>query len=226
MNKKSHITILLFFIFYGLTAQDVKVVRDFEVWSEVELETTIAGKWDLKIQEELRLKTDASELNNFFTQFGLNYHINKNFSLEGSYRIIKNQNKEKLLENFCRYDLALVYKARYDDFSIKYRAKYQKRIEGSNPFRNKMPYEIKLRHKLQLNYDGLKSFTPYISSEIFQTQVIDVFPEYDLFRLKAGINYKIKKIGSFKLSYGIEKELNNPQPFTHYILGMNYAYKF
>ena len=67
--------------FNTLAAQETKVVRDLNLWTGAEIEKSLFDDFKISLKQEVRLKRDISELNNVFTQFGINYRLSKNFSL-------------------------------------------------------------------------------------------------------------------------------------------------
>lgn len=207
-------------------AQETKVVRDLELWSGVEIEKTLFTDWKVSLRQEARFKKDISELNNIFTQFGLAYQLNKNFSLAGNYRYILNKKSDGDLINQSRYSLNLTYKGKLKHISVYYRLKYQKEVESMRLFNLREPYERYLRHRISVRYTDIKKIKPYISAELFQGYAFAEFPGYDQIRFLAGVKISPKEIGSFYLSYGLERELYDLLPYTNYILKFKYTYEF
>ena len=105
-------------------AQETKIVRDLGLWTGVAVEKTVKKKWTFSIKQEVRLKNDISELNKYFTQAGINYRINKNFSLEGDYRYIQDKNAEGRFETRGRYNFDFRYKGKLAFITILYRLRY------------------------------------------------------------------------------------------------------
>ncbi len=207
-------------------AQEVKVVQDLNLWSGVALEKSISKDWTISVKQEVRFEKDISQLNNFFTQAGLEYDINKNFSLEGKYRYIRNHKSDGSYENNSRYTADLKYKGKINRFTIYYRLRYQKEVESMHIFSRMEPYEKYLRHRITLNYNDFKRIKPYISTEIFQHYELYEFSYYDQLRILAGIRYEPKNIGQFNFAYGFNQELNTVLPYTCFLLKINYTYKF
>lgn len=209
-----------------LTAQETKVVRDLGLWSGFAIEKSVKKDWTFSLKQEIRLKQDISELNNYFTQAGIRYRINQNFSLEGKYRFTRDRKRDGTYENRSRYSFDLRYKGNLDFISLYYRLRFQKEVEGTNLMDPQEPYEKYLRNRLSIRYNDLKKIKPYLSGEVFQLFELYQFPRYDYVRLLAGIRYKPGKIGEFNMAYGFNRELNSPLPATFYIIRINYTYSF
>ena len=220
------VAIILFLFVIPGRSQDTKVVGDLNLWSGVGIEKSFLDDWNISLKQELRLHQDMSEINNFFTQAGLEYRISKNFEIEGRYRYIRNHKRNGAYENKSRYSLGLKYSGDINFISVQYRIKYQKEIEGFQIYDIRQPSEKYLRHRLTIRYNDIKRIKPYISGEIFQRFVFAEFPQYDCLRMMVGLQYKAGKIGYFKASYGVDRELNNIIPYTFYIVKLNYTYKF
>ncbi|MEA3463343.1 MAG: DUF2490 domain-containing protein, partial [Bacteroidota bacterium] len=95
-----------------LTAQETKVVRDLHLWTGAALNKSLGKDWTLSLKEEIRFKHNISEINNYFTDAGVRYRINKNFALEGGYRYTRDKESDGTYENLSRYNLDLRYRGR------------------------------------------------------------------------------------------------------------------
>ena len=125
---------LLGWISTPLEAQDTLVVSDLGLWTGVEVEKEVKDDWTFSVKQELRLKTNMSEINHYFTQAGIRYKINRNFSLEAKYRFTRNKKKDLTYENRSRYNLDLRYRGRLDFLTFDYRLRYQKEVESMRLF--------------------------------------------------------------------------------------------
>lgn len=210
----------------SLMAQDTTVVQDLHLWSGVKIEKSFAKDWTISVAEEIRFKHDITEINNHFTEAGLRYRINKNFALEGQYRLTFDKNKDASYDLLTRYALDLRYKGRIDFISIFYRLRYQKEVEGWNLLDPNVLYEKYVRHRVRVRYEDLGRFKPYISAEIFQLFEPYQPARYEYVRLLAGLKYNMPRAGSFNLAYGVNRELVKTQPVKIYTIKINYTYSF
>lgn len=202
------------------------MVQDLHLWSGIKIEKTFAKDWTLSLAEELRLKHDITEINNHFTEAGLRYRINKNFALEGQYRLTFDKNKDSSYDLFTRYALDLRYKGRIDFISIMYRLRYQKEVEGWDLFNPNVLYEKYVRHRVRIRYEDWGKFKPYVSTEIFQLFEPYQAARYEYMRFLAGVKYSMPRAGAFNLAYGLNLELAKTQPVKIYTIKINYTYSF
>lgn len=209
-----------------LSAQDTLVVRDLHLWTGVKLEKTFGKDWMVFVAPELRLKHDISEINNYFFETGLRYRINKNFALEGQYRITFDKKKDDSYELLTRYALDLRYKGRLDFMSISYRLRYQKEVEGWNLADPGIPYQKYVRNRIRFRYEDMGRFKPYVSAEIFQ--LFEAFQEarFEYIRIMGGVKYGHSGLGTFDLAYGVNLEFADTNPARIYTIKLNYTYSF
>ena len=208
-----------------LLAQETKVVSDLHLWTGVQLEKTFAKDWTVSLAEELRFKHDISEINNYFTELGIRYTINKNFALQGNYRFTRDRKQDQSYENLSRYNFDLRYKGKLNFLSIKYRLRYQKEVEGFRMADQNIPYEKYLRHRITFTLSQLKYVDPYISGELFQLFRPTRYPRFEYVRFLVGVKYEMDKAGEIKAAFGFSRELDSNQPAMIYMIQLNYTYK-
>lgn len=209
-----------------LSAQDTVVVRDLHLWTGLKLEKTFAKDFTVFISPEIRFKHDISEINNYFFETGLRYRINKNFALEGQYRLTFDKKKDSSYELLTRYALDLRYKGRLDFISIYYRLRYQKEVEGWNLVNPNNPYQKYVRNRIRIRYEDLGRFKPYVSAEIFQLFEPFQAARFEYMRFLGGVKYVHPSLGSFDLAYGLNLELADTDPTKIYTIKLNYTYSF
>ena len=208
-----------------LPAQDTKVVRDLQLWTGAAIEKTWKD-WSLTLNEEIRFKQNISEINNYFTEAGLRYRINKNFSLEGGYRFTRDRNSDGSYDNLTRYNLDLRFRARLDQISIHYRLRYQKEVEGFNRIDPTVDYEKYVRNRIRLRYNKFMRIKPYVSAELFQQFRPDTYSKLEYIRVLGGIRYEAGPVGLFNLAFGFNREFEDIEPAMIYQLKVNYTYQF
>ena len=213
-------------VFMQLSAQDTKVVRDLQLWTGAGIEKTWRKTWTLSLQEEIRFKQDISEINNFFTEAGLRYRINKNFALEGGYRYTRDRKSDGSYETLTRYNLDLRYKGRVDYITIYYRLRYQKEVEGFNLLDQAADFEKYVRHRIRIRYNDLQKIKPYVSAELFQLFRPDYNAELEYIRVLGGLVYEPGKIGSFDFGFGFNREFADLEPAMIYQFKVRYKYQF
>lgn len=209
-----------------LLAQEVKVVRDLHLWTGAEVEKSFGKDWTLSLAEEIRFKQNVSEINNYFTEAGLRYRINKNFALEGGYRYTRDKKSDGSYENLTRYNLDLRYTGRMNPIVIQYRLRYQKEVEGFNLLETGADYEKYVRNRIRVKYSRFFRFEPYVSAELFQRFRPDFNPDFHYMRVLGGIKYEPGNWGDFNLAFGFNREFTRLEPAMIYQIRVNYTYSF
>lgn len=207
-----------------IIAQEVKVVRDLNLWTGASIEKEIVNDFTVSLEQELRLKRNLGEVKNYFTQLGIGYRINRNFDLEFRYRYIRDHKRSGDYENASRYMLDLKYSGKIHPVSFHYRARYQKEVESLNLLDLTLPYEKYFRNKIETRYNGFDRFTPTLSAELFQLHTLQTVPKFEMWRLLAGCRLDIMQNGLLELEYGIDREIADYAPYTIFIMKINYRY--
>lgn len=205
-------------------------VRDLETWSSLGVKLKLDKRWEFGLTEQLRLKSNSSIVSTYFTELEANYIGWKNFELGGGFRFLRdNDTKGNIqgFENHSRYHLELTYKHKVQRFKLSYRLRFQRKNElGVSEVEGDYPNRY-LRLKFGVGYNIKKwKFDPKFSTEIFRHYEKGEQNGFNKIRLTIGTDYKMKKIGTFKLFYRMERELNVFYPKTTNILGLSYVYTF
>jgi hypothetical protein len=208
-----------------LRSQETKVVQDLQLWTGAAIEKSWKD-WSLTITEEIRFKKNISEINNFFTEAGLRYRINKNFALEGGYRYTRDKNSDGSYDNLTRYNLDLRFRGRLDFLIIDYRLRYQKEVEGFNLLDQKSDYEKYVRNRIRFRYNSFIRIKPYVSAELFQLFRPDSYGELEYIRVLAGIRFEPGRVGRINFAFGFNREFTDIEPAMIYQFKMNYTYRF
>ena len=227
MNK-SRLIIGLFLLGWlasPVKGQESKVVRDLRLWTGVEVEKEVKN-WTFSLKEEMRLKTNISEINNYFTQVGIRYSISRNFALTAKYRYTRDKNSDGNYENRSRYNLDLRYRGRLDFITVDYRLRYQKEVESMRLFDLEEPYEKYVRNRISVRYTDLRKLEPYVSGEIFQLFMMYQLPRFHYYRIQAGISVEPGNFGEFRIAWGFNREISAVAPATIYMFRVNYIYSF
>lgn len=236
MRRVQRVIILLITVVLGsgtsFAQPNTTVVRDFESWNSVGLKTDIIKDLRLVVDEEIRLKHNAGEIDKFFTDASLRYSFLKRFYVAGNYRFEREQKKKGYVTN-NRYSGDAGYKQDIGELELGLRFRYQYQSTPSTPI-------SKVRLKLSADYN-IKNWKldPSFSAEIFHqyytqdaiqyiNQVVE--PAYkthdwDKIRLTLGTEYKIKKVGEIQAYYRLERELKQYYPKITHIVGLSFRYE-
>lgn len=223
MNLRSFVSFLFIIIaFIQVNAQ----VNDACLWSSLNIEKKITPVLSANLNQEFRFNENVSELGVFFTDIGLNYKINKFIRVSGNVRFINNK---QLDDSYCkryRYYFDLSFRQKYKPVVISFRTRFQSqyKINTEDNATNPIYYN---RNKLTIKFDLDKKYSPYVSSELFlPLNKQNDFIMLDNIRYAAGIEYKFNRIHSLDLFYMIDKEVNQVNPLTNYIVGIGYYFTF
>ncbi len=204
--------------------------RDLELWSSAKAKYKTENKWEFGLSQHFRFRNDASITDQYFTELELKYEGWDNWRIGGGYRFIRDNDLNgeiKGFENHGRIHLNLSYKHEVNRWDLAYRFRYQSKNEfsiskeeGDFPNRN-------LRFKAAAGYNIKKwKLDPKFSAEIFRHYEHGEQNGFNKFRLTAGTEYRIKKVGELQFFYRMEKELNSSYPKTTNILGFAFTYTF
>jgi hypothetical protein len=204
--------------------------NDFGSWSTLALEYKFNKKLSFGLEEQLRLKENISQIDEYFTEISTEYDLTKNFSIGAGARFIKeNDNEGKIqgYENHFRFQLDAAYKHKIDQFSLKYRLRYQNKNElgistSEGDYANQ---HIRLKTSIGYNIKNWK-LDPDFSAELFNHFEKNEENGFDKYRLSIGTDYDLKKYGKINLYYQFEKELNSTNPNSLNVIGLKYKYTF
>lgn len=226
----SRIIIWSLFIILGRlipgTAQETKVLKDLHLWTGVKIEKTFARDWTISLEEEIRLQHNISEVNNYFTEAGLRYRINRNFALGTGFRYTRDKNRDQTYESLSRYNFDLRYKGTLDFLTIHYRLRYQKEVETARMFDGNGPYEKQFRNRIGVRVNSLKHIEPFATAEIFQVFSPYLSPMTDYWRFVTGIRFEPGKHNQIRVGWGFNREFSTPQPAMIYMFRINYTFGF
>jgi hypothetical protein len=157
---------------------------------------------------------------------GVDYKINKHFSLGANYRFYQNKNSDNNFQTQHRLSADAEYKHKVNRFSLAYRLRFQNKDEdfftGSS---NHNLYNIRNKFSLAYNIKKFK-LDPYFNVELYR-QIEDVnTSELSKLRWTIGLDYSLKKRGNIDLFYRIDNELNQSYNKDTYILGLGYKFSF
>jgi long-subunit fatty acid transport protein len=209
-------------------AQTVDDNKDFAFWSSVGVKYSLGKKWKFSLAQNLRMKEQASEVDEYFTELGIKYELFKDFEIGVGLRHITendNQGKKQGFENYFRYNIDLSYKYDVHRFGLSHRLRYQNKnqlgisvIDGDIPGEN-------LRFKTSLDYNIRKwPLDPEFSVELFNSFKDGQQMRMNKYRLTLGTEYKWKKVGEFGIYYRFEESVITNSPNSLSIAGFKYTY--
>ena len=201
---------------------------DLESWNSLGLEYKLNKKWSFELEEQLRLDENISEIAEYFTQLETRYSITKKIDIGLGLRYIRENDNEGNVqgyENHFRYNVDALYKHKINDFTLKYRLRYQNKNElgVSSSDGDYAKQYLRLKAAVEYNFKNWK-LDPKFAAEIFNRFENGDVDQYNKYRLTLGTDYKIKNFGKLGIFYRIEKDINEAIPETTNIIGLKYTY--
>jgi len=226
MNTTRKLILTFLTIFIVNTVFSQTNTNDFSTWFSAELNYKLDKKWTFSVQEQLRLKENASTTDSYFTQLGAAYKLTKGLVVGVGYRYIKlndNQGATQGYNDFGRLQFDLSYGHKLNDFSLRYRVRYQTKNQLGIP--DNANNQTRFKTSIGYNIKGWK-LDPKFSAEIFNRMGATNTSKngFKKYRLTLGTSYSMKNAGKFGVFYRIEKDINATIPATNNILGLKYSY--
>lgn len=203
--------------------------NDAGMWATFTLQHSFTKKINLVIDQEIRLKENYQRINLFYTNFGIDYKLNKFIKISPTYRTIQKKRLEGTYSFRHRLMLDVTLKKKFQKITLSERVRYQIEVQDLYTSKKGKLAEQFLRFKTDLKYAFNEKLTPYISCE-FRYQIKSPRgdgPQFDKgfrrIRNVLGIEYQINKKNSVNLYYLIQSEYNISTPESIYILGIAYS---
>jgi hypothetical protein len=224
--KKAIIIMFYLLISNSIFSQQIKVTRDFGYWAVVNIQKKLSKDFEINLEQQLRLYTNATTIDDYILDFGSKYKMNKNFKLGANIRYIYNKKRWNETENNSRYNLDLNYKGNISTkLKLYYRLRYQKDITNvlSETQMTNVNFSS-IRNRIKIGYKINKNNRLYFSGEIFRSMEIFKSPYFNKTRFYLG-NVIKTKIGDFNCSFGYEQEINTDYPLSFFFLKTVYTLK-
>lgn len=232
MNKYKWFSKVLVLVFF-LSANNLfsqSDDSDLESWTSLGIKYKLNKKWSFDLEEQLRLKENISEIDEYFTEVNAKYAISKSVKIGGGARFIKENDNNGAIQGYedkFRFHFDLTYKHLLKKkLSVKYRLRYQNKNELGISKENGDFASEHFRIKTTFLYDFKKwKLDPKVAAEIYYNVTENEENEFSKYRLTLGTDYNIKEIGALSIFYRIDKQLNILNPKTRNIIGLKFVYE-
>jgi opacity protein-like surface antigen len=227
--KFTFLNVLLCLLVCTQTAfSQLEDTNDFAFWSSVGVDYSIGKKLKLGVEQNIRLKDNATTIEEYFSQFNIEYELFDNFEIGVGLRHINendDQGRIQGYENHFRYNLDVSYKYDLNRFEVSHRFRYQNKNQlGVGEEQGDIPSE-NLRFKTGLEYKIRNwPLDPEFSVEAFHKFSKGEAMRYNKYRLTLETSYDLDKFGKFGIYYRYERSIlvNLPRDIT--IFGLDYSY--
>lgn len=211
---------LLFLLLLALDASSQK--QDAGIWFGIKLTTDLTKKLEASISPELRLDENLSRLSGIFSDFELEYKLNKLLFISGAYRFGWRRNNN-WLDSRQRFTGGIGAKHKSGDFTFAILSRYQTTGFVSSA-ENDADLSVSWRNKFSVKFGGLKKTDLSTSFEIFNAAgPFDVIQLTD-WRWQAEVERKLSKRRFISAGYMIQQDLSGSQVETDFVFLLGYKY--
>lgn len=196
--------------------------KDFGAWYSISARYEIINNLRVEVSEEVRTDNNASEIDQFFTDMGLNYKINKFVSVGGFYRFIRKVENDDEFYTRNRFYGEIELKLPFSRFELAYRSRLQRQINKYADDVEEKAARLHNRHKVSLNYNvpNIK-LTPSIFYERFYR--LKYIGSYfaDGQRYGGSLGYNFNKRHKVDIGFLVDEDLY-PNKKYQYVLTAGY----
>jgi len=199
---------------------------DLEGWTAAELKYKVSKKWMLAAEGQLRVKDDMSVVDQYFAQFGVKFAVQKDISLDGGLRFIRQndtQGKIQGYESERRHHLSGSYGPKLGRFSLGFRVRYQTKGDAGPDGYQETDRYFRFRAKVRYNIRNWK-FDPNFAAELYHPVDSEFESDFDKVRFTLGTDWEAWTEGEIGMFYRYEKELGVELPRTTHIIGLRFAH--
>jgi len=233
MRNRLFITLAILVLSSNISYAQVADNKDFAMWNSVGIKYSPIKRLKLGVEQHIRLKENASETDEYFTEVQAGFELLKDLEIGGAVRFIKendNVGNNKEWEEHFRYNIDLSYKLDLiKKLDISFRLRYQNKRElGLGEGVEDIAAE-NLRLKTGVDYN-IKSWPldPEFAVELFNRKRdgLSLIGDAKLsrYRLTFGTSYNLKEFGKFSIYYRYQENTRVDNTFVTEILGLKYTY--
>lgn len=233
MRNRLFIALAILVLYSNLSYAQVADNRDFAMWNSVGIKYSPIKRLKLGVEQHIRLKENASETDEYFTEVFAGFEIIKDLEIGGAARFIReNDNVGKIqgYEKHFRYNIDLTYTLdNIKKFDISFRLRYQNKRELDLGEGVEDIAAENLRLKMGVEYN-IKSWPldPEFAVELFNRKRDGLSligdAKISRYRLTFGTSYNLKKFGKFGIYYRYQENTRVDNTFVTEILGLKYTY--
>ena len=222
LKKISLFTVLILF-FINSNAQ----VNDAQMWTDIGVIKKINKKFKIELQQSLRLRQNVTQVDKYFTDFGVKYSLNKKIQFGASYRFEEEKRLEEYFSIRHRASVDASYKQKINNLTLRLRTRFQAKYYDFHSSKAGSTPENHVRIRLKASYKFAEfPVTPNFATEFYYATKGVQKKNIDKYRFTLGGKYKINKRNTVALSYRLQKQINVSNPLDLHILILAYEYDF
>lgn len=210
--------------------QATKASQDFGIWTTINLEKKLSERFSIIFTEEFRLRENASRINLFYSDLGVEYRPAKILKIALSYRNIQKSLIDGTYSYRHRIQLDITLKKKFGNFAVSYRQRLQREQRDVYNSENGQLVEWYSRNKFTVKLDLDKPLKPYVAAEfryqIRNARMVESDDTWHRARYIVGLDYRLNDKSTFGLFYLMQNEFNVKTPQSIYIVGVEFSYSF
>ena len=201
---------IIWFTFFLIS--QILIADEFELRNSVSYKIKLPNSLRLDLEQSIRSRGESLLFRQTFSEASLSYELfdNMKIFIPLRYAIFKNKVK-------TRASFGGSYKAQFNDFSFRYKARYQFGFEEQKDI------EQVLRNKLYAYYKVNKRYKPFMSFEIFNPidSKVEIMNEY---RVTSGLDIGLRGKKAIKIYFQYKVEdLEKKDTDEMSIIGFSYS---
>jgi hypothetical protein len=231
MNLNNKYFILISFIFLNIRLYSQKPEKDFQIWTNLEVESPINKRWMIHVQHQSRFINNATQYGYSYFDAGALYRIGKNLRFTFNY----------IFADKKRTDISYSYRHQFEGYFT-----YRKKI-GTVTFFDRLLSDMQfkdfnadaqgnrlrdfyLRNKVTARYKLPYKLTPYIAAEAYYKfdglYYERGFYGFNRIRVFYGLLYNVTEHWQAEVSYTMEFNHDAPIPTNNYMLSFGLVKTF
>lgn len=204
-------------------AQDI--TEDFGLWAAVSYGKDISNKFDFSIEQEVRLQNNATQLERTFTNFGVDYKVEKWLRFGANYRLILDRRPAGDYGVRNRLAADVILRKQLNRFKLAYRARLQWELKGYNYNREYgFAPTWDFRNRFKVSYQLNRIWQPFVALDV-RLLISDANKPYitnaiDRVRLFVGTEYNISSNRVLEFFFLTSQQVQIVDPVRIYAIGV------
>jgi hypothetical protein len=201
-------------------------VNDAGFWMSVNIEKKITPVLSAAFTQELRMNENITEAGTIFSDLGLQYKAGKHLKFAAMYRYSKKRRLDDSYDTRSSQYVDFAYKQDIKPLILNLRMRYQLKNAELFSQDEEVSSANLLIPKLTIKYDLGLRYEPYVFAEPYYEMSATSDKMLGQLRLCGGVEYTFNRMHSLDLHYFYQKEYTSHQPFTDYVIGLDYSFTF
>lgn len=229
MMTNHKIFIFLVFVIWAIPFSEKcnAQTTDFRLRAGLKIQKEITKKIAASVEYEHRFDNNLTTFDQALLEPSLSYDIVKFMSVGAEWRFMVDQDQKRLIRYKQRGAFFIRFRKTLGDFDFKLKTAIQYGFDDLTANSNNNRQKLINRNSLEIDYSwfGTK-ITPFAGYEFFYYINDPNGSIINLWRLKAGVSYRLSKSSDISVYYIFENEFNVANPVDANVIGFSYSYKF